>query len=378
MPKLETRSDCFVNRPHKLKLGLFHTNVSGGQAVTKVEERWSANWEDNLTIAKMADAAGLDFMLPVARWKGYGGETDFNGYVLETLTWAAGILASTEQIGIFGTVHAPLIHPIFAAKQMVTADHIGRGRFGLNIVCGWNVDEFTMFGMEARDHESRYQFAQEWHDIVLKIWSSDERFDYDGKWFQLKDVKGSPRPYGDGRPVVMNAGASETGRDFAARNCDVLFTSMISPEHAAPEVANFHKLGTGYQRDVGVYTFSYVVCRPTRKEAEEYHEYYANEMADWVGAENLMSSMGMYTHTFPADVYSMVRSRIAGGHGAFPLIGTPDNVLEGLKAISDIGLGGTTVAFVNYLDEFPYFRDEVIPRMEAAGLREPYKTDRVA
>ena len=78
------------------------------------------------------------------------------------------------------------------------------------------------------------------------------------------------------------------------------------------------------------------------------------------------------------DIYGMLRSRFAGGHGAFPLIGTPDDVLEGLKAISNAGLGGTTVAFVNYVDEFPYFRDEVIPRMEAAGLREPYKTDRVA
>ena len=52
----------------------------------------------------------------------------------------------------FGTVHAPLFHPIIAAKEMVTADQIGEGRFGLNIVVGWNEDEFEMFGVEQRDH----------------------------------------------------------------------------------------------------------------------------------------------------------------------------------------------------------------------------------
>jgi len=59
-------------------------------------------------------------MLPIGRWKGYGGETDYQGATFETLTWAAGLLASTKRITVFGTVHAPLFHPVIAAKQMVT------------------------------------------------------------------------------------------------------------------------------------------------------------------------------------------------------------------------------------------------------------------
>ncbi len=91
-------------------------------------------------------------MLPVGRWKGYGGDTDYQGETLETVTWAAGLLAATQRLTVFGTVHAPLIHPLIAAKQFVTADHIGEGRFGLNIVCGWNEGEFDMFGATMRDH----------------------------------------------------------------------------------------------------------------------------------------------------------------------------------------------------------------------------------
>ena len=52
----------------------------------------------------------------------------------ETVNWASGLLAATKRLTVFGTVHAPLIHPVIAAKEFVTADHIGEGRFGLNVV----------------------------------------------------------------------------------------------------------------------------------------------------------------------------------------------------------------------------------------------------
>ena len=67
-----------------LKIGLFGANCSSGRAVTKVPERWSGTWADNLRLARMADEAGIDFLLPIARWKGYGGDTDYEGETLET------------------------------------------------------------------------------------------------------------------------------------------------------------------------------------------------------------------------------------------------------------------------------------------------------
>ena len=137
------------------KLGLFGANCSSGRAVTKVAERWSGNWADCLRLAQLADEAGFEFMLPIGRWKGYGGDTDYQGETFETVTWAAGLLTATRRLTVFGTVHAPLIHPVIAAKQFVTADHIGEGRFGLNLVCGWNEDEFDMFGATLRDHTDR-------------------------------------------------------------------------------------------------------------------------------------------------------------------------------------------------------------------------------
>ena len=59
--------------PNRLKLGVFSTNADGGLAITDVPERWLASWQDNLTAAQIADRAGLEFVLPIARWKGFGG-----------------------------------------------------------------------------------------------------------------------------------------------------------------------------------------------------------------------------------------------------------------------------------------------------------------
>src|SRR5215470_15912516 len=93
---------------NKLKLGLFVANCSSGRAVTKLPERWSGSWPDNLRLARMAGDACIDFMPPLGRWKGYGGETEYHGATLETIPWETALLGATKRINCFGTVHAPL------------------------------------------------------------------------------------------------------------------------------------------------------------------------------------------------------------------------------------------------------------------------------
>src|SRR5215467_9847853 len=237
---------------NKLKLGLFGANCSSGRAVTLVPERWSGSWADNLKLARMADDAGIDFMLPIGRWKGYGGETEYQGATLETITWATALLGATKRITCFGTVHAPLFHPIIAAKEMVTADHIGEGRFGLNIVVGWNEGEFEMFGVEQREHATRYEYAQEWLDAIKLMWSDREDFDYGGRFIKLKSVRAKPKPFGGSRPVIMNAGASPVGRAFAVKNCDAFFmqSSRVSVDETAQRVAMVKAEAAAQGRDI--------------------------------------------------------------------------------------------------------------------------------
>ncbi|HXP92823.1 MAG TPA: LLM class flavin-dependent oxidoreductase [Candidatus Binatia bacterium] len=355
---------------NKLKLGLFGANCSSGRAATKVPERWSGSWEDNLRMAQLADAAGIDYLLPIGRWRGYGGATNFEGATYETITWACGLLQATQRIHVFGTVHAPLLHPLFAAKQMVTADHIGRGRFGLNIVCGWNVDEFAMFGVSPKEHDTRYEHGEEWIRAICQMWESNEEFDFDGHFFQLQNVWAQPKPYGGTRPIVMNAAFSPAGREFAYRNCDFLFTLLRDHGQGAEAVAQTRAGAAKYGRKVGVFTPGYIVCRPTRKEAEDYHRYYAEENGDWDAVDGLVGTQfRSNSSAVTPELYRQLRIRYAGGHGGFPIIGSPDDVASELAQISADGFDGYAFSFVNYVDELPFFAAEVLPRLERLGVR---------
>src|SRR5262249_26425313 len=220
-----------------LKLGLFGSNCSSGRTYTTIPERWVTSWENNVEAAQMADAVGLECMVQIARWKGYGGETNPNGTSWESITWACGLLAATERINVFATIHVPLNHPVVAAKQMVTADHIGRGRFGVNVVCGWNDDEFQMFGVTKKEHGGRYAQGAEWWTIVKGIWAGEGPFDFEGAHYHLRGLEGSPLPYGGQAPMMMNAGSSLSGRAFAIRYSDMHFDNVTVPEQSIDRIA---------------------------------------------------------------------------------------------------------------------------------------------
>jgi alkanesulfonate monooxygenase SsuD/methylene tetrahydromethanopterin reductase-like flavin-dependent oxidoreductase (luciferase family) len=355
-----------------LKLGFFGANCSSGLAATKVPERWSGSWADNLALARLLDAAGIEFLLPIARWRGFGGATDFECRTLETLGWACGLLAATERIVVFGTVHAPLVHPAFAAKQMVTADHAGRGRFGLNVVCGWNADEFEMFGVTQLDHEARYAYGEEWLRVVRALWEREGSFDFSGTWFQLRGAFAEPKPFGGTRPVIMNAGSSTTGADFAARNADYLFVPIRWLEQARESVAATRARAHALGREVGVFTSASVVCRPTQREADEYFHTYAETEGDW-DAVDRMIAIGMRgaSTTMQPELFAKLRIRYAAGYGGWTVVGDPDRVAAAFAEIAAAGFSGVAIGMVNYLAEFPYFRDEVLPRLERLGLRSP-------
>jgi FMNH2-dependent dimethyl sulfone monooxygenase len=370
-PRLAMRERMAMYNDNTLKIGLFGANCSSGRAVTLVPERWSGSWEDTLALARMADEAGVDFMLPVGRWKGYGGDTDYMGASLETITWATGILASTKRIIAFGTVHAPLFHPLIAAKQFVTADQVGKGRFGLNIVVGWNEDEFQMFGVTQREHEARYEYAQEWLEAIKTAWGPQDDFDYDGKYIKLKKVRSKPKPYGGARPLIMNAGASPTGRAFAIRNCDAFFTqaSRTSMDETAQRVKEAKDEAKAQGRELDVYAVGVVTCRPTQKEAEEYYHYATIESADWSAVDGILGKKNISPATVGEEEFQRQRHHYAHGLGGFLMVGDPDQIAKQLAELSHAGLRGIGFSFVNYLKELPYFCDEVLPRLERMGIR---------
>jgi FMNH2-dependent dimethyl sulfone monooxygenase len=356
-----------MHGPNRLKLGVFSANADGGLALTRVPERWPARWADIVDVARMADRAGLEFFLPIARWKGFGGATNAREWSFETLTEAAALAGVTRHIALFATVHVPMVHPVFAAKALATIDHASAGRAGLNIVCGWNPEEFACFGLPMI--EDRYAQGLEWAAILERIYTEPAPFDFHGRYYDLRAVSGQPRPVQQPRPVTLNAGFSPPGRDFAARAADFLFTTFIDIAAGRADVADMHARAAAAGRDVGVHTTCHVVCRPSQDEAEAYYEHYAVTMEDSDGADRYMATKQKFSGSHDPAAYRLHRKRFVGGAGTYPLVGSPDHIAAELLAISQAGFAGVAMSFVNYATELPYFIDAVLPLLRDAGLR---------
>ncbi|MGO9699963.1 MAG: LLM class flavin-dependent oxidoreductase [Xanthobacteraceae bacterium] len=228
----------FSNSP--LKLGSFSTNLSGGGTISKMEGLLKAEWPATLELARLADEMKFEAIVPVGRWKGFGGETNFNGEGFEVFAWAAGLTSATHYSSVFATSHIPTVHPLFAAKQAAAIDHIGNGRFTLNLVTGWYTPEMDMFGITLLDHDSRYEMAEEWVQIATRLWSEPEPFDFSGRFYQMKQAELAPKPIQRPRPPLMSAAGSDRGRRFAA-NIATSASSRLkatSPANSRPKSTN--------------------------------------------------------------------------------------------------------------------------------------------
>jgi len=223
---------------NRFKLGLFGLNVDNACAITTIDGVFRPTWPNVRTLTALADAAGFEALVPVARWRGFGGATNFNGACFETFTWAAGVGGATERAAVFATSHVPTLHPIVAAKQATTVDHITNGRFALNIVCGWFEPELEMFGAPIMEHDERYAYATEWLDVLKRLWTTEEEFDYDGRYFHIKRGFHQPKPIQRPFPPIMNAGGSGIGRHFATKHCDMIFIHIKGQDLAAAKMTS--------------------------------------------------------------------------------------------------------------------------------------------
>ncbi len=353
---------------HPFKLGLFSFNTGGGLTHTLAPERWEASWPNMRRLALEAEQAGLEFLLPLAGWKGNMGDAESDGYFHETMAWAAGLLEATREIHVFATLHVPFINPVFAAKQAVTCDHIGNGRLGLNLVAGFNISEFEMMGVEYQDHDTRYAYLDEWLTVVRRLWSESAPFDHRGDAFNLQELVAIPKPYGTALPMVVSAGSSPTGREFALNNADALFMVVTDIETIADELSSIR--ASMVNREISVFCSGHIICRRTAKETQAYYDYLLHEHGDWAAGRHLQK---LYEEikSVPLDVVrsSTFLNRMMSGSGTLPVVGDPDSVVATLQRLHDAGINGMAFALPDYLEDFELFREEVMPRLVDAGLR---------
>lgn len=353
----------------RFRIGLFALNASGGIAMTTVEERWEPDWSAIERVALMADQGGLDFLLPLQRWRGYGGETDPRGWCMETLTHAAGLAAVTREIAIFATAQVPIVHPVYAARAIAGIDHISSGRAGLNVVCGWNEHDFAMFGASDVGADFRFDQGDEWVHVYKRSLAGEPPFDFAGDYFKVVGATSRPHAAQQPGPPLMSAAFSPVGRAFAARECEVLFTTISSIETAARHVETVKTLADDIGRSISVFTPVHVVCRASDAEAHAYYDHYAAKRADRGAVDNYIAENSRAGKPALAAAMRMQRKRIAGGFGSYGLIGSPTTIRDEIIQMKQAGLSGISISFVDFEGELPGFIQDVLPLLIDAGLR---------
>ena len=175
-------------------------------------------------------------------------------------------------------------------------DHISGGRYALNIVTGWNQPEIDMFGNPMMGHAERYACAEEWFGIVKRLWTEDDAFDHEGKFYKIAKGYLQPKPIQAPYPAIMSAGASERGREFAAKYADLVFTVIRTGglDECRAHVQAYHTLAREtYGREVRVWTLVNIVQGETEKEARDFYRYYVHEKGDWAAAKNMIDTFSL-------------------------------------------------------------------------------------
>jgi FMNH2-dependent dimethyl sulfone monooxygenase len=352
-----------------LKLGVFCLNVSGGMMLSGVAKS-KLDWDENVSVAKVADETGWDFLLPIGRWRGHGGKYNANAEQYECFTWAAAIAALTSRIHVFSTCHVPIFHPVLAAKMGATIDNISGGRWGLNIVSGWNAAEFGMFGIEQLPHDERYVQTEEWLDVIERLWAKHGEFDYQGRFYTISKGYLEPKPVQQPRPVVISAGMSPKGLDFAITRADYCFVGSDTFDLLEETITRSRAQAARLNRELNALTFLTVVVKDTEKEAKRYFEWYVDEHGDFETARRLVSNIVKGgAQSLPTEVVMKQARAFVAGWGALPLVGTAEQVADMLARLSKLGLAGVTMGWLDYTEGIGRFNAEVMPLLRQLGLR---------
>ncbi|NIJ38511.1 FMN-dependent oxidoreductase (nitrilotriacetate monooxygenase family) [Sphingopyxis panaciterrae] len=338
---------------------------------------------------------------------------------LEPFTLLSALAGATDRIGLVATASTTFDEPYHIARRFASLDHISGGRAGWNIVTTANPDAALNFGYDDEiDHDERYRRAREFHDVVTGLWDSfaDDAFPRDtatglyfdpakmhvlahkGDYLSVRGPLNIARPI-QGWPVIVQAGASEAGRDLAAATAEVIFAAESSIERSRDFHADIRQRMTGYGRDpdlLRVLPAAFVVVGDTVEEAQAKRAHLDSLVHYDSGIHSLSGMLGHDVSVYDPDgplpdipetnASQSSRARIveaasrekltirelaarAGSYSGLAFVGTPKTIADAMEEWLD------TRASDGFNIMFPYlpaglddFVDRVVPELQRRGI----------
>lgn len=417
---------------HQMKLGVFlyptGHHLAGWRHPQALADG-GMNLRHYIDLARKAETSRLDFIFfadtlgardagNIEAWS----HTPKYTAQFEPLTLLSAIAVLTERIGLVTTATTTYNEPFHIARKFASLDHLSGGRAGWNLVTSSSPDEAFNFGLDAHvPHSERYQRAREFARVVKGLWDTweDDAFVRDkasgryfdpakfhmlnhrGRWFRVRGPLNVARPV-QGYPVVVQAGSSDTGKEFAAETAEVVFTAQRTIDQAQSFYSDLKERMAKYGRrpeHLKIMPGIFPIVGRTQQEAAEKYDYLQSLIHPAVGL-SLLSDMlgGIDLGRYPLDeafprnlpesnggksraalIIEMAQRegltlrqaylRIAGARGHWTVIGTPIEIADQMEAwFRANAADGFNIMPATLPTSLHEFAELVVPELQRRGL----------
>jgi pyrimidine oxygenase len=344
-------------------IGVFLPMANRGWIMSANAPELDASYAYNRRTAVLADELGLDFVMSMAKWRGYGGDTGHWDTSLDAQILIAALAEATSRVKVWTTVHAFLQNPAVTAKMMATLDQVSNGRAGLNVVTGAYKREFEQMGAwpEGVDHDQRYDLATEWITAIKRLWS-EPSVTMDGRYIKLDDCRSSPKPSAP-RPFLVCAGVSPRGMQFTLEQMDGIFLSGRDNEDLARTSRAAKAKARAFGRTIRTYTMMTLVIGATDAAAQAQADAF-REGLDEGALKGMMRAYGFLDSEIGQENAFVASAR--SGFMTPRLIGSPGSVADKAIALMEQAeLDGLMLIFPDYIEGIQVFADQVLPKVRA-------------
>lgn len=351
-----------------MKIGVFIPIGNNGWLISSNAPQYKPTFELNKTIVQKAEHYNFDFALSMIKLRGFGGKTEFWDHNLESFTLMAGLAAVTSRIKIYATAATLTMPPAIVARMASTIDSISGGRFGLNVVTGWQKPEYEQMGMWPGDEYfgRRYDYLAEYVRVLRDLWGTGKS-DFKGEFFQMDDCRVSPQPQADIK--VICAGQSDAGMAFSAKYADYNFCfgkGVNTPTTFAPTAARLKTAADAEDRSVACYVLFMIIADETDEAARAKWESY-KAGADTEALAWLTEQSGKDTKSgADTNVRQMADPTSAVNINMGTLVGSYAQVARMMDEIATVpGTEGVLLTFDDFVQGVEDFGERIQPLMKS-------------
>ncbi|MCV9962187.1 LLM class flavin-dependent oxidoreductase [Pararhizobium sp. BT-229] len=324
----------------------------------------------------------------------------------------------TKHLGFGVTVNTTYEPPFLLARRMSTLDHLTKGRIGWNIVTGYLDSAARSMGLERQpDHDARYDAAEEYLDVLYKLWEGSWDDDavlrdkagrvfadpskvravkHDGRYYKMEGIHlAEPSP--QRTPLLFQAGASARGQDFAGKHAECVFIASAAPQAARPIVEGLRRKAEAFGRGpdaLRILNLLTVVVGRTEKEARDKLEDYRRHASVEASLAHYSSSIGVDLSKYAPDepivelttnanqsalaaitkeaakpvTVRQITEQMVLGSRMKPVVGSPEQVADHLQVwVGEAGIDGFNLARTVAPESLRDFVDLVVPVLQERG-----------